>query len=52
MTVTPNPSEPEAIGYDDDQTPAILREEDPDIEAKLNGIFAPPPEVLLEADDF
>lgn len=53
MTVTPNSPEPEAIGYDDNQAPAILREEDPYIEAKLDEIFAaPPPEVLLETDDF
>jgi hypothetical protein len=53
MTTTPTPPERELIDYDNEETLPVLREEDPDIEAKLDAIFAAPPaEVLVETDDF
>ena len=43
---------PETIDYDNEGTPPVLREEDPNIEVKLDEIFAAPPaEVLVDTDD-
>ncbi|MBD2060592.1 hypothetical protein H6F88_32120 [Oculatella sp. FACHB-28] len=39
----PPASVPEDPDYDNDDVALIIREEDPDIEAKLDAIFAPPP---------
>ena len=53
MTVTPTPPEPEELGYDKDDTPPVLREEDPNIEAKLDEIFAAPPSAASsDLEDF
>ena len=54
--VHPNETEPplKLRNFDDADTPPVLREEDPDLEAKLDALFADPidPPSSSELDDF
>ena len=47
------PTALEEFTYDDDETPPVIREEDPNLEAKLDEMFAvPPASDRVEMDDF